>query len=64
MLKTATNDKVLCNINRDDNHVKTIRQGQLSKGGDFDCEIDKQLKNEKTLDPCVLNKTVKQESKI
>ena len=54
--KIALNDKVLCNMNLEDNHEKIDRQGQLSKGGggDFDCEIDKQLKNEKyTISVCV-----------
>ena len=44
----------MCNINLKDNHVKTISQGQLSKAEDFDCEIDKQLKNKKnTRSVCV-----------
>ena len=52
--KIALNDKVLCNMNLEDNHEKIDRQGQLTKGGDFDCEIDKQLKNEKyTRSVCV-----------
>ena len=59
--KTALNDKVFWNMNLEDNHLEIDRQGQLSKGGDFDCEIDKQVKNQNTLDPCVLNKIVKQE---
>ena len=31
--KIALNDKVLCNMNLEDNHEKIDRQGQLSKGG-------------------------------
>ena len=45
-LKTAPNYKVLCNMNLEDNYVKIDRGGQLSKGRNFDCEIDKQTKNE------------------
>ena len=46
-LSTVKYDKVLCYMDLEDIHVKIDRQGQLSKGEDFVCEIDKQLKKEK-----------------
>ena len=46
-LKRALNNKVLCNMNLEDIHVKIDGGGQLSKGGHSDCEKYKQPKNEK-----------------
>ena len=41
-------------MNLEDNHVKIDRRGQLSKGENFDCKIDKQLKSiEYTRSVCV-----------
>ena len=52
--KIALNDKVFWNMNLENNHIKIDRRGQLSKGGDFDCEIGEQIKNEKyTRSVCV-----------
>ena len=57
--KTALDEKVFWNMNLEDKHVKIDRRGQLSKGGDFGCEIDKQLKNKKCTRPVCVKRNCK-----